>query len=293
MPDFFGYAVIQTLNALSFSALLLLNGLGLSVVLSLMRFVNLTHGAFFLLGSHVAIVWLAAGAPWSLALPVAFAAGAIAGALLERVAFRGFYARTHLMQVLLTYGLSLILADLMRWGFGAQIQTPDLPATLQGVVFILDMPFPVFRLVLIGAGVVLGVALWLLLDRTIWGAVLRAAVTDRGIVDTLGIDTRRVFAVVMLLAAGLGAASGALGAGMLAAYPGLDEEMLLLALLTVIVGGLGSFGGTVAGALVVGFALTFSKVWFPEFANLAAFAALIALLMVRPAGIVAPAVRRV
>ncbi|MBR0680450.1 branched-chain amino acid ABC transporter permease [Roseomonas eburnea] len=287
-----GYAAIQTLNALSFSALLLLNGLGLSVVLSLMNFVNLAHGSFFLMGSYVAIFWLGTGAPWWLAFPAAFLAAGLAGALLERFPFRHFYARPHLMQVLLTYGLSLIFADLMRWGIGAQILLPELPGALQGVVFILDMPFPVFRLFLIAAGVALGLLLWLLLDRTIWGAVLRAAVTDRGIVETLGIDTRRVFTVVLVLSAGLGGLSGALGAGMLAAYPGLDEEVLLLALVTVVVGGLGSFGGTVAGALVVGFALTFSKVWFPEFANLAAFAALALLLLLRPAGLVAPPLRR-
>ncbi|MBW6398781.1 branched-chain amino acid ABC transporter permease [Roseomonas sp. HJA6] len=293
MPDLLGYAAVQTLNALSFSALLLLNGLGLSVVLSLMNFVNLTHGAFFLLGSYVGIFWLGSGAPWWLAFPAAFLASGLVGAVLERFPFRQFYAQPHLMQVLLTYGLSLIFADLMRWGFGAQILTPELPETLQGVVFILDMPFPIFRLFLIGAGVALGLALWLLLDRTVWGAVLRAAVSDRGIVETLGIDTRRVLTLVLVLSAGLGGLSGALGAGMLAAYPGLDEEVLLLALVTVVVGGLGSFGGTVAGALVVGFALTFSKVWFPEFANLAAFAVLVLLLMLRPSGLVAPPLRRI
>ncbi len=292
MPDFLGYGAIQTLNALSFSALLLLNGLGLSVVLSLMNFVNLTHGSFYLLGSYVAIFWLGTGAPWWLAFPAAFLSAGLAGALLERFPFRQFYARPHLMQVLLTYGLSLIFADLMRWGFGAQILTPDLPGLLQGVVFVFDMPFPIFRLFLIGAGAVLGLALWLLLDRTLWGAVLRAAVSDRGIVETLGIDTRRVFMLVLVLSAGLGGLSGALGAGMLAAYPGLDEEVLLLALVTVVVGGLGSFGGTVAGALVVGFALTFSKVWFPEFANFTAFAALMLLLMLRPSGLVTPPLRR-
>lgn len=292
MPDLAGYAAVQLLNALSFSALLLLNGLGLSVVLSLMNFVNLTHGSFYLLGSYVGIVWLGSGAPWWLAFPAAFAAAGLAGALLERFPFRRFYARPHLMQVLLTYGFSLILADLMRWGFGAQILLPDLPAALQGVVFILDMPFPVFRLFLIGAGLVLGLALWGLLDRTIWGAVLRASVTDRGLVETLGIDTRRVFTVVLVLSAGLGGLSGALGAGMLAAYPGLDEEVLLLALVTVVVGGLGSFAGTAAGALVVGCAMTFSKVWFPEFANLAAFAALTLLLLLRPSGLVAPPLRQ-
>jgi branched-chain amino acid transport system permease protein len=290
MPD---YAAVQALNALSFSALLLLNGLGLSVVLSLMRFVNLAHGSFVSLGSYVAILWLAGGAPWWLAFGAAFLAAGVAGAVLERFPFRQFYAQPHLMQVLLTYGFSLVFADLMRWGFGAQILTPGLPAVLQGVVFLGDMPFPVYRLFLIGAGLVLGLALWLLLDRSIWGAVVRAAVSDRGIVETLGIDTRRVLTLVMVLSAGLGGLSGALGAGMLAAYPGLDEEMLLLALLTVVVGGLGSFAGAAAGALMVGFALTFSKVWVPEFANLAAFAVLVLLLVLRPEGLVAPASRRV
>lgn len=287
-----GYAIVQTLNALSFSALLLLTGLGLSVVLSLMNFVNLAHGGFYLLGSYVAVLWLGAGAPWWLAFPAAFLAAALAGAALERFPLRRFYARPQLMQVLLTYGLSVILAELMRWGFGAQILAPELPATLRGVVFLFDMPFPVYRLFLIGMGGALGLLLWLLLDRTLWGAVLRAAVADRGIVETLGIDTRRLFALVLALSAGLGGLSGALGAGMLAAYPGLDAEVLLLALITVVVGGLGSFGGTVAGALAVGFALTFSKVWLPEFANAAAFSAMAAFLVLRPQGLIAPPLRR-
>lgn len=288
-----GYALVQVLNALSFSALLLLTGLGLSVVLSLMNFINLAHGGFYLFGSYVAVFWFASGAPWWLAFAAAFLAAALAGALLERFPFRRFYAQPHLMQVLLTYGLSIIMADLMRWGFGAQIATPELPDALQGVVFLFDMPFPLYRLFLIGAGAVLGFLLWLLLDRTLWGAALRAAIADRGIVETLGIDTRRLFAVVMIFSAGLGGLSGALGAGMLAAYPGLDEEVLILALITVVVGGLGSFGGTVAGALVVGFALTFSKVWFPEFANVAAFSAMALFLLARPQGLIASPLRQV
>jgi len=286
-------ALVQVLNALSFSALLLLTGLGLSVVLSLMNFVNLAHGSFYLLGSHVAVVWIGAGLPPWLAFPAGFVAAAAAGALLERFPFRGFYGRPHLMQVLLTYGVSLILADLMRWGFGAAIRAPGLPEALSGVVFVLDLPFPVYRLFLIAAGAVLGGGLWFVLDRTVWGALVRAAVADRGVVETLGIDTRRVLAAVLVLSAGLGGLSGALGAGMLAAYPGLDEEVLILALVTVVAGGLGTFRGTVAGALAVGFALTFSKVWFPEFANAAAFAAMAALLLLRPGGIVAPPLRQV
>ena len=267
-----GFYAVQSLNALSFSMLLLLTGLGLSVVLNLMNFVNLTHGSFFLLGAYVGVYWLASGAPWWLAFPVAFVAAGLAGFLLERFPFRQFYARTHLMQVLLTYGL---------------------PEALRGVVFIMDMPFPIYRLFIIGFGAALAFALWFVIDRTIWGAVVRACVTDRGFVETLGLDTRRIFTAVLVISAGLGGISGALGAGILSAYPGLDEEVLILALIVVVAGGLGTFRGTVLSALLLGFAMTFSKVWVPEFSNVVALAVMAALLVALPEGLVARKVRQV
>jgi branched-chain amino acid transport system permease protein len=288
-----GLYAVQSLNALSFSTLLLLTGLGLSVVLNLMNFVNLTHGSFFLLGAYVGVYWLASGAPWWLAFPVAFVAAGLAGFLLERFPFRQFYARTHLMQVLLTYGLSVIFADLMRWGFGAQILSAEIPEALRGVVFIMDMPFPIYRLFIIGFGAALAFALWFVIDRTIWGAVVRACVTDRGFVETLGLDTRRIFTAVLVISAGLGGISGALGAGILSAYPGLDEEVLILALIVVVAGGLGTFRGTVLSALLLGFAMTFSKVWVPEFSNVVALAVMAALLVALPEGLVARKVRQV
>ncbi len=287
------FYLVQILNALSFSMLLMLTGLGLSVVLSLLNFVNLTHGSSFLLGAYVAIWWLGSGAPWWLAFPAAFLAAALVGLALERFPFRQFYTRTHLMQVLLTYGLSVIFADLMRWGFGAQIASPELPEILSGVVFILDMPFPIYRLFIIGFGAVLALALWFVIDRTIWGAVVRACVTDRRFVETLGLDTKRIFTVVVAVAAGLGGLSGALGAGILSAYPGLDEEQLILALIVVVVGGLGTFRGTVLSALLLGFALTFTKVWIPEMSNVAALAIMALMLVIAPQGLVARKVRQV
>lgn len=288
-----GFYAVQSLNALSFSMLLLLTGLGLSVVLNLMNFVNLTHGSFFLLGAYVGVYWLASGAPWWLAFPVAFLAAGLAGFVLERFPFRQFYTRTHLMQVLLTYGLSVIFADLMRWGFGAQILSAEIPEALRGVVFIMDMPFPIYRLFIIGFGATLAFALWFVIDRTIWGAVVRACVTDRGFVETLGLDTRRIFTAVLVISAGLGGISGALGAGILSAYPGLDEEVLILALIVVVAGGLGTFRGTVLSALLLGFAMTFSKVWVPEFSNVVALAVMAALLVALPEGLVAKKVRQV
>lgn len=287
------FYLVQVLNALSFSMLLMLTGLGLSVVLSLMNFVNLAHGSFFLLGAYVSIYWLGSGAPWWLSFPVAFAATSIVGFLLERFPFRQFYRRTHLMQVLLTYGLSVIFADLMRWGFGSQISSAEMPEILSGIVFILDMPFPIYRLFIIGFGIVLALGLWYAIDRTIWGAVVRACVVDRGFVETLGLDTARIFTIVLAISAGLGGLSGALGSGILSAYPGLDEEQLILALIVVVAGGLGTFRGTVLSSLLLGFAMTFTKVWVPEMSNVVALAIMAAVLVMAPQGLVSQKVRQV
>ncbi len=287
------FYLVQILNALSFSMLLMLTGLGLSIVLSLMNFVNLTHGSFFLLGAYISVYWLGSGAPWWMAFPVAFCAVAVAGFVLERFPFRLFYNRTHLMQVLLTYGLSVIFADLMRWGFGAQIMMPEIPEALSGIIFVFDMPFPIYRLFIIGFGAVLALVLWFLIDKTIWGAVVRACVVDRGFVETLGLDTKRIFTAVLAISAGLGGLSGALGAGVLSAYPGLDEEQLILALIVVVVGGLGTFRGTILSALLLGFTMTFAKVWVPELSNIVSLTIMAVLLVFSPQGLIAAKVRQV
>ncbi|MFA5488066.1 MAG: branched-chain amino acid ABC transporter permease [Candidimonas sp.] len=280
------YYLVQSLNALSFSVLLLLTGLGLALVLNLMNFINLAHGSFFLLGGYVAIQWLASGAPWWLAFPAAFLLTAVIGLVLDRLAFARFYARPHLMQVLLTYGLSVVFADLMRWGFSADTLSPALPAILRGGVWIAGLPFPSYRLFLIGIGLLLALTLWYALDKTLWGAALRACVIDRDIVETLGLNARKIFSAGMALAAGLAGLGGALGAGMLSAYPGLDEEVLILALLVVVTGGLDNFKGTVACAVLLGFVTTFSRVWWPEFANFITLAIMAGVLVAYPDGLV-------
>ncbi len=279
------YYLLQTLNALSFSVLLVLTGLGLTLVLSLMNFINLAHGSFFLLGGYIATQWLASGAPWWLAFPAAFVLTGLVGLLLDRFPFGQFYARTHLMQVLLTYGISIIFADLMRWGFSADTLTPNLPAILRGGVWIAGLPFPVYRLFIIASGIVLALALWMLLDRTLWGAALRACVSDRSIAETLGLNSRRIFTVGMVIAAGLSGLGGALGAGMLSVHPGLDAEVLLLALLVVVIGGLGSVKSIILSALILGFVDTFSRVWFPSFSSAATLGAMLLILMARPEGL--------
>lgn len=287
------YYLLQTLNALSFSVLLLLTGLGLTLVLSLMNFINLAHGSFFLLGGYIATQWLASGAPWWLAFPAAFALTGLVGLLLDRFPFGQFYGRTHLMQVLLTYGIAIIFADLMRWGFSADTLTPNLPDVLRGGVWIAGLPFPVYRLFIIGAGIALALILWVLLDHTLWGAALRACVSDRDIAESLGLNARRIFMVGMVVAAGLSGLGGALGAGMLSVHPGLDEEVLLLALLVVVIGGLGGIKSIVFSALLLGFVDTFSRVWFSSFSSAITLSAMLLILVARPDGLLQPRKRSV
>jgi branched-chain amino acid transport system permease protein len=171
------------------------------------------------------------------------------------------------MQVLLTYGLSVIFADLMRWGFGAEIVSPQIPDLLRGVVFVLDIPFPIYRLFIIGFGLALALGLWLLIDRpsgALWSGPARlTAASSRRSASTRAASSRSSSSSRQ----GLGGLSGALGSGILSAHPGLDEEVLLLALIVVVVGGLGTFRGTVMSALLLGFVTTFARVWTPEFSN--------------------------
>ena len=287
------YHLLQTLNALSFSVLLMLTGLGLSLVLSLMNFINLAHGSFFLLGGYIAVQWLASGAPWWAAFPAAFALTALVGAILDRLAFRRLHNQPHLMQVLLTYGISIIFADLMRWGFSADTLSPVLPEALRGGVWIMGLPFPTYRLFIIVAGLLLALLFWFLLDRTLWGAAIRASVVDAQFVETLGLNTGRLFTLGMVLAAGLSGLGGALGAGMLSVYPGLDEEVLLLALMVVVIGGLNNVHGTLISALVLGFVTTFARVLTPAFANTVSLCVMLALLFLWPQGISARRIRQV
>lgn len=263
----------------------MLAGLGLSLVLSLMNFINLAHGSFFLLGGYIAVQWLASGAPWWLAFPAAFFLTGMIGLLLDRFPFALFYRRPHLMQVLLTYGVSVIFADLMRWGFSADTLSPMLPELLRQGVWILGLPFPVYRLFIILVGLILAFLLWYLLDRTLWGAAIRAAVLDAEIVETLGLNTRALFTLGMALAAGLSGLGGALGAGMLSVYPGLDEEILLLALLVVVIGGLNNIRGTLICALILGFVTTYARVLAPAFANALSLSVMLALLILWPQGL--------
>lgn len=274
-----------TLNGLAFGGLVFLLGAGLSVILGLMDVLNLAHGSFYMLGAYAGVTVLHLVGSFWLALVLAPVMLALLGAALEVVFFRRLYGRGPLMQVLLTFGLSLIFVDLVRWRFGPQNQPFPAPPQLSGAIPILDFRFPVYQAFVIAVAAVLGAALLLGWRRLRIGAILRAGVADREMVGLLGIDLARVFTLTFAFGAGLAGLAGVVAGPYLATYPGMDENVLILALAVVVVGGLGSVEGALAGALLIGLASSFGPFFRQEIAVALVFAVMAVVLLVRPRGL--------
>ncbi len=276
--------IIQLLNGLVFSLLLFLMAAGLSLILGLMDVVNLAHGAFYLFGGYIGLSMIRWFGSFWLALFIApLVAGAV-GLLLQILFLRRLQSR-HLDQVLFTFGLALIAADLMRWNWGAYVESVSAPPQLSGAVFILGNQFPIYRLSLIAFGVLMAAALILLMERTRIGATVRAGVSDAELVSGLGIDIDRVFAGVFVLGTALAALAGVAAGPVTSLYPGLDFEILILALVVVVIGGLGTLRGALVGAVLVGMTDTIGKAVIPEFSLFVIFALMAIVLLVRPQGL--------
>jgi branched-chain amino acid transport system permease protein len=277
---------IQGLNSLSLGGLLFLLSSGFSLIFGLMRIANLTHGAFFMLGTYFAATTLRTfdGLDlWIVALGAGLAVAAIGG-LFERLVLTRLKSNP-LGQVLVTLGMSLIISDvcLMIWG-GDSIPVPT-PRNLQIPTRLFGFVFPTYRLVLVGLAVAAAVLLHLLLDRTRLGAMIRAGVDDRNMARAIGIPVANLFTIVFCLGAGIAGAAGVLGGPILSAYPGLDADMLPLALIVVILGGIGSLLGAFIGSFVVGLIYTFGTALFPELAYIILFLPMIFVIAFRPQGL--------
>ena len=272
------------LNGATFAALLFVVGSGFTLIFGLMRIVNLAHGALYLLGGYVAFsVAMKTG---SFALGIACAAGAvaIAGLLIDVVLLR-FVRGNDLRQVLLTVGVALVLHDAMLVIWGGDTFTVPVPQWLQGPVQFLGMTYPVYRLFVLGVGVAIFLGLWLLLNKTRLGALIRAGVDDAEMVEAMGVNIRRVFIYTLMLGTALAGIGGALGGAFLSLYPTADAEILVFSLAVVIIGGRGSLAGAAVGALLVAMLATFGQVWFPELAYFVIFGPMAVLLAFRPLGL--------
>jgi branched-chain amino acid transport system permease protein len=276
--------LIQSFNGISYGALLFLLASGLTLIFGVMRIVNLSHGAYFLLGGYVALSVIAATGSWLLALPVAALLVAVVGLVMERVFLRplGF---DPLRQVLLTVGFAFLFqqAALDIWGGNNLDITP--PDMLRGSTVVGGLHLPVYRIFMIGMAVVLGSILWLVMEKTRAGAMIRAAVDDSEMARGVGIDTSRVSMFIFALGAFLAALAGVIGGGFLGIYPGLDFEILPVAFAVVIIGGMGSLTGAAVGSLIVGLADNFGKALFPEVSYFTLYAPMVLILAVKPTGL--------
>jgi branched-chain amino acid transport system permease protein len=276
--------LIQTFNGVSYGALLFLVGSGLSLIFGVMRIVNLSHGAYFLWGGYIALSVIWATGSWALSLPLAALAVALLGLLMERIFLRplGF---DPLRQVLLTVGFAYLFqqAALDIWGGNnMEIEPPD---ALTHSVVIGHLYFPLYRVFMIAMALLIGLALWLTMEKTRMGAAVRATVDDAQMARGVGIDTNRISMLIFALGALLAALGGVIGGAFLGVYPGLDFEMLPLAFAVVIIGGMGSLGGAAIGALLVGLADNFGKALFPELAYFTLYAPMVLILAIKPTGL--------
>ncbi len=276
--------LLLAVNSITLGGLLFLLSAGFSLIFGLMRIPNLTHGSFFMLGAYLATSLIARGVGFWTAAVLSGLGVALFGGIVERFVLRRLPG-AELAQVLVTLGLSFMVADvcLMVWtGDPIRIATP--PA-LRGATSALGLSFPTYRLAISLIAVVFAAALWALLDRTRLGAMIRAGVDDPAMARVCGIRVSQLFTIVFCLGAWLAGFAGVIGGPILSVYPGLDGEMLPLALVVVILGGSGSLLGSFVGSFIVGFLYNFGQAMFPELAYVVLFLPMLVVLVVRPQGL--------
>jgi len=279
---------VLAVNSITFGGLLFLLSAGFSLIFGLMRIPNLTHGSLFMLGAYVGATFviglLGFKLNFWLAAVLATLTIALLGGITERVVLRRLPGN-QLAQVLVTLGLSFIAADfcLMTWG-GDPLTVPT-PSGFGGFARLGVAAFPLYRLAIIVIAVFVAAGLWQLLDRTRLGAMIRAGVDDPDMARVVGIRVSQLFTIVFALGAGLAAFAGIIGGPILSVYPGLDQDMLPLALVVVILGGTGSLLGSFVGSVIVGFIYNFGQALLPELAYFVLFLPMLLVLLLRPQGL--------
>jgi branched-chain amino acid transport system permease protein len=274
-------------DGLAYGMLLFLISVGLAVTLGLMNFINLAHGAFAMLGGYVCVLALQRwGLPFLVVLPVAFVISALAGLLLERVLYRYLYRRSHLDQVLATIGLTFMAIAAASYFFGPMQQPLQVPRFLSGQVSVLGVDLNIYRVFLLAVGAALTVALTLALERTRFGASVRAAVDRPRVAEALGIRVGLVFQVTFAVGCGLAGLGGALGVQVLGLDPAFPLKFIVYFLLVVTVGGTSGIKGPLYAALLLGVIDVAGKYYVPQIGAFIIYAMMVILLVLRPQGLV-------
>jgi branched-chain amino acid transport system permease protein len=278
--------LVQTLNGIQYGFLLFLVASGLTLVFGIMGIINLAHGAFYMLGAYV-VYWLVGytdnlffAIVLGLSVMLAF------GYLLERSVISFLYRRNHLYQVLLTYGLILILDELQRIFWGTDFYSVPIPQILSGSVPLTEtQQYPIYRLFISVMCMIIAAGLYLLIGKTKLGMMIRAGASNREMAQVLGIDIGRIFAIVFSIGVALAAFSGMIGAPVSSVYPGMGEQILIVSFVVVVIGGIGSIKGAFVGAMLIGLTDTFGQVLLPDFASVVVYAVMALVLLWRPQGL--------
>jgi branched-chain amino acid transport system permease protein len=283
--DFTAFLITQCLNALSQAALLFFLGVGLTLIFGIMRIVNFAHGAFFMLGAYVG--WSAvhlSGNFWVALIVAPMLVGAF-GAAFEMGILRRLYRRDGSAFLMVTFGLTLVMGEAIRLGWGVEALQVPTPDSLSGIVFIMDEPFPIYRLFLAAAGVVVALAIWQFLERTRLGLLIRATSQNAEMVHALGNDVRLIRSSVFGIGCGLAAIGGVLASPLVTASLGMAPNAVIDTFVIVIIGGMGSFLGSMLGAVLVAFVQVFGTYYLPDFAMAFMYLIMLTVLVLRPGGL--------
>jgi branched-chain amino acid transport system permease protein len=282
----FASFLIQLLNSVQYGLLLFMLAAGLTLIFGIMGVVNLAHGSFYMLGAYLA--WSLASSLGSLTLAILVGAVlAVAfGLALEWLLFRHFYQRSHLDQVLLTFGLIYIFEELRSIVWGDDVHGLPVPEALSASIPLTDtLSYPVYRLFMSAVCIALAVGLYVLISKTRLGMKIRAGAFNRGMAEALGINTQLIHALVFALGVGLAAVAGMIAAPVASIYPNMGAQVLIMCFVVVVIGGIGSVRGALIAALLVGLVDTFGKVLLPQASGMLVYMLMAAVLLWRPEGL--------
>lgn len=278
--------LIQLLNSVQYGLLLFMLAAGLTLIFGIMGVVNLAHGSFYMLGAYLAF-WLSSQlGSFAAAIVVGVALSIVFGLLLERLLFRHFYQRDHLDQVLLTFGLIYVFEEARSLLWGDDVHGVAIPAALSGAIPLTDtLSYPVYRLFMMGVCVLLALALYLLISKTRLGMKIRAGAFNHDMTEALGINIKRIHAVVFAIGVALATVAGMIAAPVASVYPNMGSSVLIMCFVVVVIGGIGSVRGALIAALLVGLVDTFGKVLLPQVAGMLVYMLMAAVLLYKPEGL--------
>src|SRR5947209_3339604 len=277
--------VSQLFNGLALGALLALISSGLTIIYGTLGVLNLAHGAMFMIGGYAGFAAYQATGSFLLAVIAGALAVMVLGVVMERVIIRHFYSRPHEDQILVTFGLSIVFVEAIRFIFGSESRLVPSPEALSGIVNMGFMLYPMYRLVLVGIVAVALLALYVVLYRTKLGMIVRAGIEDPVMVDSLGINVYRVFMIVFGIGAMAAGFAGIVNAPVVSLTPEVGDDILVQTFVVVVIGGVGSFPGAILGGLIAGEIISITSMFNPGYAYVMLFAAMTLVLVVRPHGL--------